>query len=506
MSEPKQLFRAPVSAVAQPKRPLTQQGSLQPKTAGGQPQQQRPAANQSRRAPVAPPVYRPQPVPRVLQTKMASNQQTQPGQSPRQPIAPPVYRPEPKKIVQPKMASAAQARKPPTAPPVYRPNSEPKVLQAKASQRSAASVAQYNPTKAQGQKLPGQALQQRATTPRFPVQTKVQPNVVQRSVATNQRPPLGRIPAKAPQHDVRARVGTTIQQKSVGTTSSARKVFRGQVTIQNTSCAHQRRPSGLIQMMEDTGSGGWSYEKYVAQHPNKELRQSASEQAQAQAKELAKKAFLHMRSLVIKYNKDGTKGSVKKEDRDSLYIYGPNDDSAKNIGAVTYSNSQVMIATNSSIPQTGVSSFQNYYPNKTVVTVRNTQLTDNALCMHAEIKLFQTSPNVEYIGVSKLCCLYCAAQLLARGFTGFRGCSMVAFNNYQWMNEVSDHNFRVALWGGEVAGVLKDASVEILTLFMFHISQGSTLMQSLQQSSVIHNDYTDNKHPLYDVYPDGYPY
>ena len=44
--------------------------------------------------PVAPPVYRPQPTPKVLQTKTA-------------PVAPPVYRPEVKKIAQPKIISAA---------------------------------------------------------------------------------------------------------------------------------------------------------------------------------------------------------------------------------------------------------------------------------------------------------------------------------------------------------------------------------------------------------------
>lgn len=42
--------------------------------------------------PVAPPVYRPQPIPKVLQRKTT-------------PVAPPVYRPEAKKIVQPKTIS-----------------------------------------------------------------------------------------------------------------------------------------------------------------------------------------------------------------------------------------------------------------------------------------------------------------------------------------------------------------------------------------------------------------
>lgn len=77
-----------------------------------------------------PPVYRPQPAPKVLQTKAACCQPPRAGaQTPRTPVAPPVYRPEPKKIVQPKMAAAT--RTPREAPPVYKPQPTPKVLQTK---------------------------------------------------------------------------------------------------------------------------------------------------------------------------------------------------------------------------------------------------------------------------------------------------------------------------------------------------------------------------------------
>jgi hypothetical protein len=69
--------------------------------------------------PIAPPVYRPQPVPKVLQAKRPPGQNLQPGSAPRQPVAPPVYRPEAKKIVQPK--SILSLRKSPTPPPAYRP-------------------------------------------------------------------------------------------------------------------------------------------------------------------------------------------------------------------------------------------------------------------------------------------------------------------------------------------------------------------------------------------------
>jgi hypothetical protein len=83
--------------------------------------------------PVAPPVYRPQQVPKVLQTKSSLAQSPHAGQAPRQPAAPPVYhpeakklsqpnapqahRPEQKRIAQPKMATAAPVPTRPNAPP-----------------------------------------------------------------------------------------------------------------------------------------------------------------------------------------------------------------------------------------------------------------------------------------------------------------------------------------------------------------------------------------------------
>lgn len=81
--------------------------------------------------PVAPPVYRPQPVPKVLQRKTLPGQSPHPVQPPRQPIAPPVYRPHAKpaivqpKIVQAKLAAPARIKTPSPPPPVYRPQPKP---------------------------------------------------------------------------------------------------------------------------------------------------------------------------------------------------------------------------------------------------------------------------------------------------------------------------------------------------------------------------------------------
>ncbi len=116
--------------------------------------------------PVAPPAYRPQPVPKVAQAKRSVappvyKPQTQQkaaqakkatpahakvsvGQTAKRPVAPPAFRPvATPKAVQPKMTAAN--RRVPAAPPVYRPQQAPKVLQAK--------------------KAPGQTLQRKALPP-----------------------------------------------------------------------------------------------------------------------------------------------------------------------------------------------------------------------------------------------------------------------------------------------------------------------------------------------------
>jgi hypothetical protein len=74
--------------------------------------------NQAARTPVAPPVYRPQPTPRVLQTKKAVGQQSGAGQrggkavAPTAPAAPaaPARRPEQKGVAQPQMSTNALLR------------------------------------------------------------------------------------------------------------------------------------------------------------------------------------------------------------------------------------------------------------------------------------------------------------------------------------------------------------------------------------------------------------
>src|SRR6476646_8947707 len=90
---------------------------------------------------LGPTVYRPQPLPKVLQTKTTvprPSPHKAPDNVARTPVAPPVYRPETKKIVQPKVAGVTSLR--PQAPPVYRPQPTPKVLQTRQSPNRVATV------------------------------------------------------------------------------------------------------------------------------------------------------------------------------------------------------------------------------------------------------------------------------------------------------------------------------------------------------------------------------
>jgi hypothetical protein len=109
-------------------QPPSKPNTLQPKTAT--------SSATTVRKPVAPPVYRPQPTPKVLQTKLAGSPQAQTMSSRHKPTAPPVYRPQSvPKVLQRKIQApnqpASQSKRTQVVPQVYRPLPVPKVLQKK---------------------------------------------------------------------------------------------------------------------------------------------------------------------------------------------------------------------------------------------------------------------------------------------------------------------------------------------------------------------------------------
>ena len=176
----------------------------------------------SRQAPAAPPVYRPQPLPRVRQTKNATARQSI-NQVKHTPRAPPVYRPQPAarvlqsktanvlqmvtdrsqgrsvgqssvkalpgKFVQPGSASVAIARRPPQPPPVYRPACK-KFVQPKLVANGPRSKAKTNVLKCQqlkktqipghqSQRAPGNAEKGRLTRIGTSEPGKIRPATIQ---------------------------------------------------------------------------------------------------------------------------------------------------------------------------------------------------------------------------------------------------------------------------------------------------------------------------------------
>ena len=71
---------------------------------------------------------------------------------------------------------------------------------------------------------------------------------------------------------------------------------------------------------------------------------------------------------------------------------------------------------------------------------------------HCEIRLWEQFGNtVDYIGIMQPCCLFCAAQLLAAGFTGFRGCHLQIYKRYTFSVKILSNPGRLRiLFGGAV--------------------------------------------------------
>jgi hypothetical protein len=179
---------------------------------------------------------------------------------------------------------------------------------------------------------------------------------------------------------------------------------------------------------------------------------------------LAVKAYEHMRSLVIKNNKDSAKGKLRWEDEQAaIHI---NSDKAGDVCACVLVNDEAEYATNSS---------------------------GGSGSGHAEMRLFQKHGfQVQYIGVSRLCCLYCAAQLLACGFHGFRGCHMNSFKGYTWLPAIDNSNFRTALWGAQVEYYLKKLDENGWQQFLSKISNGDNVLSKFLQY------YNDEYQPMYE--------
>ncbi len=241
-------------------------------------------------------------------------------------------------------------------------------------------------------------------------------------------------------------------------------------------------PRAIQRMIEETGNNQFNSNENVSNFNTEDQ----------DLWNLAIAAYNHMRSLVIKNDKDSAKLKIHKLDIEATKTYRTYDDtsfhssqSTKTVGAVATVEGVNYYATNSHVPNSMKARLkvkkEKY--DKKFKYVDETVNQENTCYVHAEMKLFSRfGSQVGYIGVSKLCCLYCAAQMLAMGFTGFRGCHMKAFNNYQWHSYACDPGevgdwYRARVWGDEVAYWVKKMSNEQWDSFIRKVSQGSTLAQ-----------------------------
>lgn len=213
---------------------------------------------------------------------------------------------------------------------------------------------------------------------------------------------------------------------------------------------------------------------------------------------LALRAFQHMRDLVIHADKDGPKGKLRQEDIEAAKTYREYDEDQfyrsfdeKKVGAFAVVDTSPVYATNRDVPKSAKARHQ--VKGWNAEYIGDSTIQSNQTCEHAEMKIFRSKQGaLKYIGVSKLCCLYCAAQMLACGFTGFRGCHMKAFNNYMWLPEVdTDSSFRAKLWGSDVEYELRRLNEEQRTEFRKTISNGATLLQKYVEW------YNTDLQPLY---------
>ena len=163
----------------------------------------------------------------------------------------------------------------------------------------------------------------------------------------------------------------------------------------------------------------------------------------------------HMMVLVQSYGKEGATGPETEADRQAAKIIARYNEKfgGATCAAVFYDPTQSKVLgvganKKTDIPKLGMARLRTKY--------NGFELVNEGQCsfMHAEIRIWEKyvgNPNLVYIGIDKLCCLFCAAQLLAAGFTGFRGCHMNTYKQYTFSNRIlSRRSWRRRLLGPTV--------------------------------------------------------
>lgn len=170
----------------------------------------------------------------------------------------------------------------------------------------------------------------------------------------------------------------------------------------------------------------------------------------------AKAAHDHMVNLVRSCGKEGPVGGETEADRQAAKVIARYNQQfgGATCAEVFYDPAQARVLAvgankTTDIPPLGMARLRTRYDDFVLVN------EGQCYFMHAEIRIWEKyagNPNLVYIGIDKLCCLYCAAQLLAAGFTGFRGCHMNTYKQYTFSNQIlSFRSKRRMLFGGAVA-------------------------------------------------------
>jgi len=231
-----------------------------------------PAVMQVRPQPLTPPVYRPQPTPRVLQTKTAGNHQAEKTQLKSVPTAPPVYRPLPlPKVLQEKSPVAPPPRMPNQqgATTTHKPNSAQQLLRASQPKMTATDAGKPRgtlPTVCPTPKPPRPPQvqpRQAASQTLQPMLPRLRSNNTPPSAASTQRLNVPRSPIITPERSGRLVIQAAQPVTPVGNRSN---------TIPGVTA---RRPSVIQQKGGGAGRHNQKlYEKYFSEAMLKILREA----------------------------------------------------------------------------------------------------------------------------------------------------------------------------------------------------------------------------------------
>ncbi|HWS85708.1 MAG TPA: hypothetical protein VN282_01850 [Pyrinomonadaceae bacterium] len=397
------------------------------------------------------------PAPRLAQPKSAAAPQAK-----RPPAPPPVYRPQPApKTAQPKTARAEQSRTPPAAPPVYRPLPTPRVLQAKTAAGQSHA--------AQPPRLPA--------APPFHLPPPA-PTVLQRKVAVPTPSPAPRPSPAAPTAHRPGPPPNLLQAKAAlpaGAASGGRAAVNSPSPPAQKPAAPAAR-HGVVQLAHTNRKGqkagrgrgkksldGSKVEKPKRQRRTKaEIQKEKREQALMGRRGVAVKPSVHRMRLRYRPRDMGTRPrldrkvvekyvllalknfqdivaaagkfvkktqTVKAKRLDDL-AFGVNAKFATKASPFQLNNcvaisqrqdGTVIVSANQPLPRPARDQLDQMFPKGYILLECKKFLMPG---LHCEIKLWEEVDDFENLpfGVQQLCCLYCAAQLVAVGVTNFLGC------------------------------------------------------------------------------------